>query len=73
MGKFGLQLLGNMIVPNEHENFDVKKGAVTVSLVVTDPSPWQPTKHNDEKWNEANKEMMLVRFVTNFCFVKLDI
>ena len=73
MAKFGMQLLSNMTIPNEHGDFDVKKGAVTVSLEVTDPSPWQPTKTNDRKWNEEKKEMTLVRlcFLILFCFVSL--
>ena len=67
MAKFGLQLLDTMNIANEHGDFDVKKGTVTVNLIVTDPSPWQPTKPNDKKWNEANKEMILV----NLCCIIL--
>ena len=61
MARFGLQLLGSMVVPNEHGDFNVQKGGVTVRLAVTDPSPWRPTKPNDKKWNAENREMVLVR------------
>ena len=69
MARFGLQLLGNMIVPNEHGDFDVLKGGVTVSLVVTDSSPWQPTKPDDKQWNETRRGMTLVRFCCFFNFI----
>ena len=69
MARFVLQLLGNMVVPNEHGDFDVKKGGVTVSLAVTDPSPWQPTKANDRKWNAENREMVLVRICCETFFL----
>ena len=67
MASFGLELLEIMTVSNERGDFNVKKGAVTVSLMVTDPSPWQPTKPNDRKWKDVNKEMIQVRP----CFILL--
>ena len=67
MAGFGLELLEIVTVSNEHGDFNVEKGAVTVSLMVTDPSPWQPTKPNDRKWNDVNKEMIQVKP----CFILL--
>ena len=60
MARFGLERLDLLTVPNEHGDFDVEKGAVTVSLIVTDSLPWKPTKPNDRKWNAENKEMIQV-------------
>ena len=66
MARFGLELLDLITVSNEHGDFDVGKGALTISLAVTDPSLWQPTKSNDSKWNEASREMIQVRLCLFF-------
>ena len=68
MASFGLELLELMTVSNEHGDFNVEKGAVTVSLMVTDSLPWQPTKPNDTKWNDVNKEMIQVRLCSTLLF-----
>ena len=59
MGEFGLELLEQLSVPVDYENFDVTNSKVTVSLSL-DPDAWKPSKRHDRKWNIKHQEMTQV-------------
>ena len=71
MGEFGLELLEQLSVPVNYEDFDVKESEVTVCLAVLGKDVWKPSKLGDRKWNVTNKEMTQVS-ICGHEFVPID-
>ena len=59
MSEFGLELLEQLSVPVDYEDFNVKDSKVTVSLSAR-LGAWEPSKLHDRKWNIEHKEMTQV-------------
>ena len=60
MSEFGLELLEQLSVPVDYENFKVTNSGVTVSLSAGRLGSWEPSKLHDTKWNIEHKEMTQV-------------
>ena len=60
MSEFGLELLEQLSVPVNYENFDVQDSEVAVCLSVEGQDVWKPSKLHDRKWNVTNQEMTQV-------------
>ena len=60
MSEFGLELLEQLSVPVDYEDFDVTNSKVTVSLSAGRLGTWEPSKLRDRKWNVEQQEMTQV-------------
>ena len=60
MGEFGLELLEQLLVPVDYENFNVTNSKVTVNLSVEGSGDWKPSKRQDQKWSVRHQEMTQV-------------
>ena len=60
MGDFGLELLEQLSIPVDYENFDVTNSKVTVSLSAGRLGAWEPSNPHDRKWNIKHRKMTQV-------------
>ena len=61
-GQLGLQLLEQLTLPIDYEDFEVNKSEVSIVLTVTDSGSWGPTLPTDGKWDANFKRMVEVQF-----------
>ena len=64
-GELGLQILEQLTVPIDYEDFEAEKSEVSIALTVTDPHSWVPTFPDDDKWDAKFKRMVEVQL--GFC------
>ena len=60
-GEFGLQILEQLTVPIDYEDFEAENSEVSIALTVTDPHSWVPTFREDDKWDAKFKRMVEVQ------------
>ena len=72
MGEIGLQLLEQLSIPINYEDFNVKDSSVMVNITVEDPDAWKPSKPHDKKWNVTNQEMTEVSIHLLFVICNLN-
>ena len=58
--EFGLQILEQLTVPIDYEDFEAENSEVSIALTVTDPHSWVPTFLDDDKWDAKFKRMVEV-------------
>ena len=62
-GLLGLEMLDQLTLPIDYEDFEVENSEVSISLTVTDPGNLVPTNPNDRTLDETFKKMLQVQFV----------
>ena len=61
-GQLGLQLLEQLTLPIDYEDFEVNKSEVSKALTVTDSGSSGPTLPTDGKWDANFKRIVEVQF-----------
>ena len=72
MSEFGLELLEQLSIPVNYEDFNVKDSEVTVCLSVEGQDVWKPSKLRDRKWNVRHQEMTQVG-IRSYEFLPIDL